>query len=125
MGRFLTYGTIAVLAVFVLSATFLLQSGGESIASVQRVSVHDLTTSPQRYRGDPITTQGVLTYSDEHERYQVVEDGNYALVVREYHGHSSLEALVDKDVRISGVFDFNDDLGVYIDADFVVALLEE
>jgi hypothetical protein len=119
MGRALMYTAIAALAVFVLLATFVLQSGGESIAAVQHVSVHDLTSGPARYVGYPVTTEGALTYSDEHERFEIVAEGDFAILIREYHGDAIISEYVGEEVRVSGTFGFEDEFGVYIDADVV------
>ncbi len=119
MGRTLMYAAIAVLALLVLSATFVLKHGGESAASVQQVSVHDLTTSPGAFEGKPVTTVGMLGFSEEHSRYQIVGDGNFAVIIREHADGNSLAGLVGLLVRVSGVFGFDEESGVYIDADFV------
>lgn len=119
IGRWLMYGTLLLLALFVLSATFLLDHGGKSIASVDEVSVHDLSSIPPRYVGAHITTTGVLSYSEEHDRYQITGEANTAVVIREYRGHRDLQTLVGRDVRVNGVFGFEDGFGVFIDADTV------
>ncbi|MEX0683633.1 MAG: hypothetical protein WD904_12970 [Dehalococcoidia bacterium] len=119
MGRAFMYAALVALAVFVLSATFVLEHGGASIAAVQHILIHDLTTSPEAYEGTPITTEGTLTFSDEHDRHQLVGDGNLAVIIREYHGKFDLADLEGREVEISGQFGIDDDFGVYIDADFV------
>ena len=119
MGRTLMYAAITALAVLVLSATFLLKHGGESVASVQHVSVHDLTTSPNHFDGDSVTTVGVLGFSEEHDRYELIGNGNFAVIIREYAGRDSLDGLVGREVRVRGVFGIDQESGVYIDATHV------
>ena len=119
MGRTLMYAAITALAVLVLSATFLLRHGGESVASVQHVSVHDLTSGPSRFDGEVVTTVGVLGFSEEHDRYQLVAEGNFAIIIREYAGENPLDGLVGREVRVRGVFGSDQELGVHIDASYV------
>ena len=119
MGRTLMYAAITALAVLVLSATFLLRHGGESVASVQHVSVHDLTSGPSRFDGESVTTVGVLGFSEEHDRYQLVAEGNFAIIIREYTGDDPLDGLVGREVRVRGVFGSDQELGVHIDASYI------
>jgi hypothetical protein len=119
MGRTLMYASITALAVLVLSATFVLKHGGESIASVQHVSVHDLTSGPSHFDGDSVTTVGVLGISEEHHRYELVGDGSFAVIIREYTGESRLDRMVGREVRVNGVFGIDQESGVYIDASFI------
>ena len=119
MGRTLMYAAITALAVLVLSATFVLKHGGESIASVQHVSVHDLTSGPSHFDGDSVTTVGVLGISEEHHRYELVGDGSFAVIIREYAGEDPLAGLVDREVRVRGVFGIDQESGVYIDASYI------
>jgi len=119
MGRTLMYAAITALAVFVLSAMFLLKHGGESVASVQQVSVHDLTAGPSRFEGRTVATVGALSFSEEHDRYQLVDEGNFAVIIRRYTGGDPLDALVGRRVRVRGVFGFDKGSGVYIDASYV------
>ena len=118
MGRTLMYAVITALAVLVLSATFLLKHGGESVASVQHVSVHDLTSGPSHFDGASVTTVGVLGFSDEHDRYQLVAEGNFAIIIREYAGENPLDGLLGREVRVRGVFGSDSESGVYIDASY-------
>ena len=108
MGRVLMYGTLVLLAVFVLSATFMLEHGGKSIASVQEVSIHDLSSIPPQFIDDHITTTGTLSYSEEHDLYQVVGEENTAVIIRKYNGHRDLSTLVGREVRVNGVFGFSE-----------------
>ena len=119
MGRTLMYAAITALAVLVLSATFLLKHGGESIASVEHVSVHDLTTGPSRFEGKAVTTVGVLGFSEEHDRYQLVGEGNFAVIIREYAGGNPLDGLVGREVRVRGAFGSDQELGAHIDASYI------
>ena len=119
MGRTLMYAAITALAVLVLSATFLLKHGGESIASVQHVSVHDLTSDPSHFDGDSVTTVGVLGISEEHDRYELVGDGSFAVIIREYAGEDPLNGLIGREVRFRGVFGIDQESGVYIDASYI------
>ncbi len=119
MGRTLMYAAITVLAVFVLSAMLLLKHGGESVASVEHVSVHDLTAGPSRFEGKPVTTVGVLRFSAEHDRYQLVDEGNFAVIIREYVGEDPLSGLIGRKVRVNGVFGIDQESGVYIDASYI------
>ncbi len=121
MGRTLMYAAITALAALVLSATFLLNHGGESLASVQQVSVHDLTAGPSRFEGKTVATVGVLSFSEEHDRYQLIDadEGQFAVIIRRYTGEDPLDALVGRSVRVRGVFGFDEGSGVYIDASYV------
>lgn len=119
MGRTLMYAAITALAVFLLSATFVLQHGGESIASVRQVSVHDLTNGPSLFEGQHVTTAGLLGFSEEHSDYQLVDEGDFAVIIREYRGGASLDDLLGRRVRVSGVFGISQESGVYIDATFI------
>ncbi len=119
MGRTLMYAAITALAVLVLSATFVLKHGGESIASVQHVSVHDLTSGPSHFDGDSVTTVGVLGISEEHDRYELIGDGSFAVIIREYTVDSRLDRLVGREVRVRGVFGIDQESGVYIDASYI------
>ena len=119
MGRTLMYAAITALAVLVLSATFLLNHGGESVASVQHVSVHDLASGPSHFEGKSVTTVGVLGFSEEHDRYQLIGEENLAVVIREYAGEAPLDALVGRTVRVRGVFGSDQELGGTIDASYI------
>lgn len=119
MGRTLMYAAITALAALVLSATFLLKHGGESVASAQHVSVHDLTSGPSRFDGDSVTTVGVLSFSEEHDRYELVGEANFAVIIRKYTGDNPLDGLVGRKVRVRGVFGIDPESGVHIDASYV------
>ena len=119
MGRTLMYAAITALAVLIISATFFLKHGGESVASVEHVSVHDLTVGPSRFEGKSVTTVGVLGFSEEHDRYELIGEGNFAVVIREYVGGEPLDGLVGREVRVRGLFGSDRELGVYIDASYI------
>jgi hypothetical protein len=119
MGRVSMYAALVVLAVFVLTATFAMDHGGKSIALVQEATIHDISSIPPRFEGEHVTTTGTLSYSDEHDLYQIVGEANTAVVIREYHGHRDLSAFVGRDVRVNGVVGSEERTGVYIDADTV------
>ena len=116
MGRLLMYTAIGLLAVFVGTATFLTEGGGGSTAAISQVSVHNLRSSPQTYLGQIVTTEGRLAFSDEHGLYQVVSEDNLAVVIREYKGSGELRRLDGKQVRVTGQFGVDPDLGIFIDA---------
>jgi hypothetical protein len=118
MGRTLMYGTIVLLAVFVLLSTFILDHGGKSIASVQHVTIRDITTSPAQFEGVPVTTQGTLSFSEEHDHYQLVDPEGIAVLIREYDGDIPLQGILGQEVRVSGEFGSDAELGAYIDAHF-------
>ena len=119
MGRTLMYAAITALAAFLLSATFVLQHGGQSIASVRQVSVHDLTTGPSLFDGQNVTTAGLLSFSEEHGHYQLVDEGNFAVIIREYRGGTPLDDLLGRRVRASGAFGIRQESGVHIDANYI------
>jgi hypothetical protein len=111
------YVVIGLLALFVLSSAFILEHGGSSLGAVQTVTIHDLTLTAPNYQGSPVTTEGTLTYSDEHDRYQLSDDGNFAIIIRHYSDEDDLAEWVGQRVRISGIFGYEKDFGVYIDAE--------
>jgi len=121
MGRFFMYATIGALAFFVLSATFVIESGGGFTAAVSPVSVHNLRTSPENYRGRHITTEGTLRFTQETARFALVDDENQAVVILKYDSEQ-LRALQDQKVSVAGRFGFDAELGIYIEADIVSPL---
>jgi len=68
------------------------------------------------------TSDGILTYCEEHDRDQVVDDGNFAVSIKDYDDEDDLEELTGQRVRVSGVFNYEDDFGVFIEADIVEAV---
>lgn len=120
LGRAFLYLFIVALALFVLASyTLIKNGGGHPIAAVQQVSVHDLTTQAPLYEGHTVVTTGRLSFSDEHERFQLVDDANFAVVIKDYPDQAQLEALKDSRVKVSGTFGYEKDLGVYIEADAI------
>jgi hypothetical protein len=118
IARIITYTVIALLAVFVLSTTFLLdRGGGKAEPDDGVISVHDLSTNPEAHRGETVTTEGTLNFSEETKQWQVV-DNDTAVVVNGY----DTEALVSLDgqpVLVTGRFDVDGETGIYIDADVI------
>lgn len=119
MGRTLMYTAITVLAVLALSATFVLEHGGESVAAVPQVSVLDLAIGSSRFDGKAVATVGELSFSEEHDRYQLVGEESFAVIIREYTGGASLDSLAGLQVRVRGLFGIDAEFGVYIDASYV------
>lgn len=119
MGRTLMYLVIGALGVLVLSATFILDHGGGSTAAVSEVSVHDLMMAPERYRGDEVTTEGVLKFDSATDGYLVTAEGQ-GIIVR--FAEVELRLLRDQAVSITGRFDYERDVGVYIEANVVTSV---
>lgn len=113
MGRTLMYATLTVLAVFVLSATFLLEHGGGSTSAVSVVSVHDLLLTPEVYQGRDVTLQGVLRFDDAAKRFVVAAEGQGVAIKSNLPETSPLR---DQTVRATGRVGIEQDVGVYIDA---------
>lgn len=115
MGRVIMYGIIAVLGVFVLAATLLIDGGGKSTATVTTVAVNQLLTSPEDFDDQEFATRGVLQYDEETGTYSIVESGVAVRIVYEL---NDIGYLVDEEVRVTGRVAY-DDQGLYIDADRV------
>lgn len=113
MGRLVLYSVIAALALFLLGTSLLLGHGGGSTAAATEVSVHDLLTMPERYRGRDVTTEGVLKADLASGGYILTADGLRVVV---HYDKPSLAALNDAAVRVTGRFDWERDTGVYIQA---------
>ena len=129
LGRVLMYLLIVALAIFVFAAgalpglksyALIKDAGHRPIAAVQEITIHDLTSQVSVYKGQVVTTTGKVSYSEEHGLYQIADDGNYAVLIRGYSNRDQLEALKDKYVRVTGTFDFEQDLGVYIETNAVI-----
>lgn len=114
MGRFLMYAAIAALAVFVLMVSFVTEQGDGSIASTSQVRLHDLRTSPESFNGRTVTTEGVLSYADETQVFQLVAD-DLAVSLRGYDGALDLSAHTGKQAVVSGSVIIDPDLGVLIE----------
>ena len=115
IGRVLMYGVIALLAIFVLAATFLIDSGDESIATVGEITVADLLLTPEKYEAQELRTRGLLTFDEEFEQYSV---GGDELQIRIVYEPGGIDDFIDQDVRVTGRLDFDSE-GVLIDADRV------
>ena len=115
IGRVLMYGVIALLAIFVLAATFLIDSGDESIATVGEITVADLLLTPEKYEAKELRTRGLLTFDEEFEQYSVGDD---RLQIRIVYEPGGIDDFIDQDVRVTGRLDFDSE-GVFIDADRV------
>jgi hypothetical protein len=113
------YTALVALITFVLSAYFLLEHGGGKIAAVQEVSLHGLTLTPQSYEGEVVSTSGRLVHNDGLNVYEIgAPDENYPVVIR-MSDERVLVPLVGQDVIVTGLFGFENGLGVYIEADSV------
>ena len=108
------YVVIAVLGIFVLAATFLIDSGGET-ATIGEITVADLLLSPEKYEGREISTRGLLTFDEESGQYSV---GGDQLQIRIVYEPGGIDDFIDQDVRVIGRLDFDSE-GVFIDADLV------
>ena len=62
MGRAIMYTIITVLGVFVLAATFLVESGGDSTATISTITVNDILSNPERWEGQEFATRGLLSF---------------------------------------------------------------
>ncbi len=119
MGRALMYTALVALITFVLSTYFLLEHGGGKISAVQEVSLHGLTLTPQNYEGQVVSTSGRLVHNDNLNVYEIgAPDENYPVVIR-MSDERVLASLVGQDVIVTGLFGFENGLGVYIEVDSV------
>jgi hypothetical protein len=120
MTRSILYAAIVLLALFVLSAAFLLERGSSSQAAVS-VSVHDLSTAPQAHDGDRVTTSGVLRLALEpEEEFLLTADGLGILIVG--YDEALLRPLDGRGATIVGRFGFTERDGVYIQAESVTEI---
>jgi len=120
MGRLLIYLCILVLAVFVLSAAFLLQTGGGTSSAAMPVSVHDLSVAPRDHAEERVATTGVLRFLHEPGDHFVVTADGLGVIVRGY-DEQALRALDGQTVTVTGRFGFDKETGTYIDAESVTA----
>ncbi len=109
------YVVIAVLGIFVLAATFLIDSGGETTATIGEITVVDLLLTPEKYEGREIATRGLLTFDEESGQYSV---GGDQLQIRVVYEPGGIDDFIEQDVRVIGRLDFDSE-GVFIDADLV------
>jgi hypothetical protein len=120
------YGLIIGLAMFVAASYLLIDTGGStSTASAREVSVHDLTQSVDSYVGEEVTTTGRLTFSEEHQAYQITDDGNFAIIIRDFSDEAILLSLQNKEVRVTGIFGSDAEDGTFIQASAVLEVLPE
>jgi hypothetical protein len=119
IARVITYTVLAALSIFVLATSFLLDRGGSSATpdAEGTVSVHDLSTNPDAYRGETVTTLGTLGLSADTTQYQLVDE-TLAVVVNGYE-LDALQSLSGQRVSVTGRFDFADRTGIFIDADVI------
>ena len=117
IGRIILYLVIAALGVFVLTASFALEHGGGYTSTRPPVTVHDLRLLPETYRGQTVTTEGTLRLSAE-AKYEVVDADNQSVTIVGYE-ELALQAMLDQTVIVTGRFDIDETLGVYIDADSI------
>lgn len=117
MGRLAMYLVILALGIFVLVATFMVEGGGKSTATIGLITVEDLVTQPDRYADKEIATRGTLQYDEGEATYYVSDSVERLRVVYEPDG---IDDLIDTEVRVTGRLHY-DDAGVFIDADRVRA----
>ena len=120
MGRFLIYLCILVLAVFVLAAAFLLQTGGGTSSAAMPVSVHDLSVAPQAHDDERVVATGVLRLIHEPNDHFLVTEEGLGVIVRGY-DEDVLRTLDGQTVTVTGRFGFSAETGTYIDAESVTA----
>jgi hypothetical protein len=122
MGRALMYAALAVLAVLVLSSFVVLKHGDAGLAQPKSSSVHELTTNSASFKGDPVTTTGILQYDSSRGLYVIIDDSgqgeNFAIVVRP-EKETPLPLLVGKHVKVSGDFDYEPVTGPFIEKAYV------
>lgn len=118
IGRILLYTIIALLGVFVLGSTFALEHGGGYTSTRPPISVHDLRLLPETYKGKTVTTEGILRYSPDLERYDVVDADQQSVVVLDY-DETALQGMVDRTVIVTGRFDIDEEHGIYIDIESI------
>lgn len=106
------YLVIAALGIFVLGATFLVEGGGGSTATIGIITVEDLITKPAQYDDKEISTRGTLEY-DESDGWYYVTEAEARLRLSFPPG--DIDELIDTDVLITGKLQYDDD-GVYIEA---------
>lgn len=118
IGRIILYAVIALLGVFVLTASFALEHGGGYTSSRPPVSVHDLRLLPETYKGQTVTTEGTLRYSPDLDRYEVVDADDQVVVILGY-DQVALQAMLDRVVVVTGRFDIDEEHGIFIEPDSI------
>ncbi|MEO8458291.1 MAG: hypothetical protein ABI559_10805 [Chloroflexota bacterium] len=125
MGRTIMYAALAVLAVLVISALFVLKHGESGIASPKGVTLHELTTGPDFYNKHNVSTNGQLQYDDSRKEYVLIdtegEGQNFAVVVRQT-GGPPIASLVGRVVQVQGIFGYEPVTGTFIDNAYVDVL---
>lgn len=114
MGRFLMYTALGALAVFVLSATFVLEIGGRRTEANAETSIHDILLQPDAYQGKVVTTEGVLREGDSDDEFLVTDSESLGIIVR--YESAPLRVLEGQAVTVTGIFGFDDETGVFIEA---------
>lgn len=109
------YLVIVALGVFVLVATFLVEGGGKSTATIGLITVQDLVVQPDRYDAKEIATRGILEYDEADGTFYVSDSEERLRVV---FAPGGIDDLIDTEVRVTGRLLY-DDTGLYIDADRV------
>jgi hypothetical protein len=117
MGRFLVYLSITALALFVLAAVFLFQTGGGSSSAATSVSVHDLSVAPEAHAAERVVTTGVLRFLHEPDDHFAVTADGLAVIVRFY--EAALRPLDGRTVTVTGRFGYDKESGTYIEAESV------
>jgi hypothetical protein len=112
---------ILMLALFVLMATFVLETGGGTQGAEAYISIHDLSTSPETHAGESVTTTGVLKLlqGEATERYLITAEGQGISLLEV--PPETLRPLVDVPVTVTGVFGFDAANGTFIEVDTVKA----
>lgn len=116
MGRAVLYAVIAILALFVVATSVILQHGGGYTAGATETTVHDLLMAPERYRGHEVTVEGTLRFDATTGGYLLAADGQGVLV---RYSRGSLSDFAESLVRVSGRFDWEPGTGVFIEASII------
>lgn len=119
MGRFLMYGTIVLLAVFVLSSFTLLKHGSEGLGLVKTLSANNLATDPRLYDGATVTVNGTLIYNDQLRRYELTDETATTPTPIKGLRDDVLSPMVGEKVRVNGKFSSESSGSRYIDADSI------
>jgi hypothetical protein len=120
------YAFIVALALFVAANYFLIDNSSNASGShAVSVSVHDLTTNVEEYAGHDVVTTGTLSYDEDKSQYQVVADGNYAILIKDFGDPQILLTMAGKQVRVTGTFGSSPTDGTYIIADSVIEVITE
>lgn len=115
IGRIVMYLVIAALGAFVIAATFFVEGGGKSTATIGEIAVVDIVERPGQYDDKEIATRGTLEYEEEPAAYYLTDEDERLRLVYEPGG---IEEFVGDEVRVTGRLQY-DDGTVYIDADRV------